>query len=183
MIRAAARWLLAVEAGRAVRQRLAEQDGVHPGFPELPGFTLTARADRIDLMDDGSVAILDYKTGIPPTQRQIAAGFAVQMPLQALIMRHGGFAGVPATEAVDLVHVRVHGGRDGGEWKPVAEIEALIADTREGLVRLLTAFADERTPYLSRPRVQFLGHAGDFDHLARVPEWSVAGDGTPEGGE
>ncbi|MEC9345021.1 MAG: double-strand break repair protein AddB [Pseudomonadota bacterium] len=180
----AARWLLSVEHDRPVRQRMVETRGSHPGFPELPGFVLTARADRIDMMQDGSVAILDYKTGIPPTQRQIEAGFAVQMPLQALILQQGGFTGVPAGDKVELVHIRVSGGRVAGEWKPVKDVDTVIDEVRDGLVKLLTAFSDERTPYLSRPRVQFTGHEGDYDHLARVREWSVAGErGGAEGGE
>ena len=41
-------------------------------FPSPGGnFTLSARADRIDQMPDGRLAIIDYKTGNVPTKKQI----------------------------------------------------------------------------------------------------------------
>lgn len=179
----AARWLLARDAAdpALVSQRLAEVDGQHPGLSHLPGFRLTAQADRIDLMADGSARIVDYKTGNPPTQKQVAAGFAVQMPLQGLILSAGGFADAGQPELTDLVHIRVHGTREGGEWKPLkGPLNELLDDVEAGLVSLITEYQDPETPYLSRPRVQFLGFPGDFDHLARVAEWSTAdgGEGT-----
>ena len=50
----------------------------------------------------------------------------------------------------------------------------------EGLMALLAKFEDETTPYLSRPRVQFARAISDYDHLARVREWSAADGGESE---
>jgi hypothetical protein len=30
--------------------------------------------------------------------------------------------------------------------------------------------------YLARPRMRFVGERGDYDHLARVAEWSAEGE-------
>ncbi|MBR4932620.1 MAG: PD-(D/E)XK nuclease family protein, partial [Alphaproteobacteria bacterium] len=38
-------------------------------------FTLTAKADRIDVINDGSVEIIDYKTGTLPSQTDIKKGY------------------------------------------------------------------------------------------------------------
>ena len=38
--------------------------------------------------------------------------------------------------------------------------------------RLVAALGDPNTPYRSRPRPMFVARAGDYDHLARVKEWS-----------
>jgi len=59
-------------------------------------------------------------------------------------------------------------------------MEERRADVEAGLVSLVREGLDPGTPYRSRPRVQFLGYPGDFDHLARVAEWSTAdgGEGT-----
>ena len=103
------------------------------------------------------------------------------MPLQGLILRDGGFADVGRAELTDLVHVRVHGAREGGQWSPVkAPLDELLADTQAGLAQMIAEYRDPETPYLSRPRVQFLGYPGDYDHLARVPEWSVRDSGEGE---
>ncbi len=47
-------------------------------LPTGPAFTLTGRADRIERRTDGGIAILDYKTGTPPsaTRRAGRAGAA-----------------------------------------------------------------------------------------------------------
>ena len=57
-------------------------------------FILSARADRIERRHDGSFAILDYKTGQPPTGKQVRMGLSPQLTLEAAILREGGFAGI-----------------------------------------------------------------------------------------
>ncbi len=54
-------------------------------------FVLSARADRIEQRRDGSFAILDYKTGQPPTGKQVRMGLSPQLTLEAAILREGGF--------------------------------------------------------------------------------------------
>ncbi len=44
-------------------------------------------------------------------------------------------------------------------------------------------FEDEAVPYVSWAAPQFIdSHGGDFDHLARLWEWHVVGEGEAEGG-
>lgn len=64
------------------------------GEAEVAGIMLSGRADRIDRAADGSLALVDYKTGAPPGPRQVVNGFAMQLGLLGLIAEHGGFAGV-----------------------------------------------------------------------------------------
>ncbi len=55
-------------------------------------FTLKGRADRIDKLADGTLAIIDYKTGETATQDSMCAqGLEPQLPLLALIAQQGGF--------------------------------------------------------------------------------------------
>ena len=140
-------------------------------------FRLTARADRIDALRSGRGAVLDYKTGTPPSQKQVLLGLSPQLTLEAAILARGGFGDVEAMTAEEALYLKI-GGADGGREiratgdKPVAEIaERHLAD----LAALLEQFADETTPYLSRPMPQFASRFGDYDHLARVKEWSNSG--------
>ncbi|MFM7403703.1 MAG: PD-(D/E)XK nuclease family protein, partial [Erythrobacter sp.] len=43
------------------------------------GVKVKGRADRIDQLADGSLAIVDYKTGAPPPKKQVIAGYALQL--------------------------------------------------------------------------------------------------------
>ena len=80
-----------------------------------PPFTLSARADRIDRFKDGSLAILDYKTGAPPKDDEIALGFAPQLTLEAAMAAKGAFPGIAAAPIIELAHWRLTGSGDGGE--------------------------------------------------------------------
>ena len=57
------------------------------------------KADRIDRLADGGLAIVDYKTGKAPAQKAVDAGFALQLGLLGLIARAGGFEGVDGDAA------------------------------------------------------------------------------------
>ena len=64
------------------------------GEAALAGVTVYGRADRIDRLPDGGLAIIDYKTGQPPSHKAVNEGFALQLGLLGLIGRAGGFEGV-----------------------------------------------------------------------------------------
>jgi ATP-dependent helicase/nuclease subunit B len=147
-------------------------------------FTLSAVADRIDQFLDGSYSIIDYKTGQPPTSRQVKAGFAPQLPLEAVIAAAGGFGGVDAGRVSELAYWKLTGGENVAERKIFNEtmrppsnmnITAVAEQAEEGLINLITTFDLVSTPYLSNPRPDQLGY-GEYDHLARVKEWSVRED-------
>ena len=146
-------------------------------------FTLSARADRIDFHHDGTATLIDYKTGQPPGTREVRVGFAPQLTLEAAILRGGGF-GVRHLGPLAATYLKL-GGKDGGFPRPLAFEEEPFADVVDrhfaGLLRLLSAFRDPDIGYPSRPFPKFAKSTGDFDHLARVREWSLsaAEDGKP----
>jgi ATP-dependent helicase/nuclease subunit B len=148
--------------------------------------TLRARADRIEQLTDGRYAILDYKTGRIPSVNEVLAGFAPQMTLEAAILRRGGFEGVPAGATVaELVYVAVKGGHPGGEEMPVKCKDGTPDDeadkARLGLIEYAQRFEDVQYPYCPLMRSQWSTRYGDYDHLARVKEWSATG-GDSDGG-
>ncbi len=137
-------------------------------------FTLTAKADRIDQGPDGSLVIIDYKTGQAPENRQLAAGYAPQLPLEAVMAMAGAFDNVKAAPVTGLEFWRLHGGEPPADVKQAKEIDDLILKARRGLYDLIARFDKPTTPYLSAPRPdQVTG--GDYDHLARIKEWSGVG--------
>jgi ATP-dependent helicase/nuclease subunit B len=135
-------------------------------------FRLSAKADRIDRLAAG-LSILDYKTGTVPTNPQVESGLTPQLTLEAAIAQAGGFKDIAPAEVAELAYVRLTGREPPGELRPIGgELAKMAQQASGGLSRLIAAFDDPKTPYRSRPRPMFIARAGDYDHLARVKEWS-----------
>jgi ATP-dependent helicase/nuclease subunit B len=165
---------------RAGAERIFVEQGGRLEFPLADGsiFTLTARADRIEVLRAGGAALIDYKSGSPPGTNEVQVGFAPQLTLEAAMLARGGFPGLVGVEAVSALYFKLGGAR-GGEVRKLEFKGAGFAEVVErhfaGLKNLLDQFADPSTPYLSRPYPKFAKRAGDYDHLARVKEWSATG--------
>ena len=118
-----ARWFAGWERER--RPQLAAVHGEIRGELKIPlgarVFTLSARADRIERRADGRYAILDYKTGAPPTEPQVRTGLAPQLTLEAAILRGGGFADKGIARRVGRRDqlCAAQGRRAAGELKPI----------------------------------------------------------------
>jgi ATP-dependent helicase/nuclease subunit B len=146
-----------------------------PGGP----FTLTARADRIDV-GPGGLIITDYKTGSLPNDTRVSELSAPQLPLEAAIALadagEGGFAEVPRRPVLRLRYIRASGAEPPGEEHDVAcgDIVSLAASAREGLMGQIARFDDARTPYRPLRRARFSYDYDGYSHLARVAEWSSA---------
>jgi ATP-dependent helicase/nuclease subunit B len=149
-------------------------------FPLCDGkpFKLTARADRIDRLSDGGARLIDYKSGAPPGKKEVTIGLAPQLTLEAAILTQGGFADIGAMVPRQALYLKL-GGADGGKAREAAnkdeDIAKLAARHFADLKILLDQFVDPTTPYLSRPMPKFASRFADYDHLARVKEWSLAG--------
>jgi ATP-dependent helicase/nuclease subunit B len=149
-------------------------------------FYLSARADRIERRSDGTYTILDYKTGQPPTGKQVRMGLSPQLTLEAAILREGGFADIPAGSSVgEIAYVRLSGNNPPGEHKRL-DLKIRQSDTpqapdaaaREALQKLealIRAFEDESQPYTSLVLPMWQNRYGSYDDLARIKEWSAAG--------
>ena len=114
-----ARWAVEFERGRRDGAELLVE---HKGELnlDLPGgrFRLTAKADRLERRT-ARTDVLDFKTGAPPSEKQVRAGFAPQLPLTAAILQGGGFAQVGAADPGELLYVRLTGRRrDPGAADP-----------------------------------------------------------------
>jgi ATP-dependent helicase/nuclease subunit B len=149
-------------------------------------FTLSARADRIERHRDGGYAILDYKTGQPPTGKQVRMGLSPQLTLEAAILREGGFADIDAGASVgELAYIRLSGNNPPGEHTTVElkikqnemqQLPDVAADyARAQLEALIRRFENPDEPYRSLVLSMWTARYGDYDNLARVKEWSAAG--------
>jgi ATP-dependent helicase/nuclease subunit B len=175
-----AQWFVDLERERraGLRATVGEVRGSLRLDAPAGSFELTAIADRIDTLADGTLAVIDYKTGAPPTKREVAAGFAPQLPLEAAIAEAAGFAGVPRAPVSTLEYWRLRGGDPAGERISAGDDpETLTREAVDGLRELIAAFDFEETAYESRPRPEVAPRFSDYEHLARVKEWSAGGEG------
>ncbi len=172
----AARWFVAVERERragVLRSHLERKGERRFDGPAGP-FRLYGVADRIDELSGGGAAVVDYKTGAPPSDKQVKQLLAPQLPLEAAILERGGFADIPAIKAAELVYIRFSGGSTPGELRTVkADAASLAAEAAAKLSERIAFFDEESTPYLSRVKPYRADVSGDYDHLARVREWSL----------
>ena len=174
----AATWFVELERKRrgAIAEIFVEINGELAFKGPAGDFTLYGRADRIDRLRAGGGVILDYKTGAPPTDPQVRGHLAPQLPLEGAVLMAGGFKEIGPLEPVELVYVRITGGAEAGAFKPVKTDAKVIAGrAAERLARRIAEFDDEKKAYESRVGPLFAKYQGDYDHLARVREWSASG--------
>ncbi len=170
-----AAWWLAQEQERRplLQETKTELRGEWLVREATPPFTLSARADRIDRMRDGSLAIIDYKTGEPPNDTEIALGFAPQLTLEAAMAAKGAFPGIPAAAVSELAHWRLTGSGEGGQDKQVhGDLSELSREAYDGLLVLLAHYAKDDAAYPASPDPGFAPRYDDYKHLARTAEWS-----------
>ncbi len=146
------------------------------GKLELEGFTLTGIADRIDILADGRAAILDYKTGNVPSPKQVQQLLSPQLPLEAAMLQADGF-GIGRFTAEALIYFSLAGEKAARKPRDIESPVTLAAQAVEQLQRRIAWFDHEQTPYRPRVKPYRTDIAGDYDHLARVREWSPSGWG------
>jgi ATP-dependent helicase/nuclease subunit B len=178
-----ARWFVAWDA-----QRRANATALHA---EVRGeldieidshvFKLTTRADRIEQLADGSYAILDYKTGRPPTESQVRTGLSPQLTLEGAILRAGRFKDLPPGSLSQLAYVALRGRDPAGEEEAITFKDGLTADQHADLALsklkgIIARYLTENEPYRALVSPMWKASYGDYDHLARVMEWSGGGE-------
>jgi ATP-dependent helicase/nuclease subunit B len=161
---------------------------------EIPeaGVRLTGIADRIDIKTGGQADIIDYKTGLAPSVNQARALLDPQLALEAAALMRGAFREAGSHTPENLIYVRLRPGERffadqvnnehsnrGGKKAPKSAIE-LATESIDQLAKFVRSLRDGENGFASRlvPEEQ-QSYGGEYDHLARVSEWSTAepGDG------
>lgn len=154
------------------------------GSAMVAGIELDGRGDRLDRFEGGGIAIVDYKTGKPPSDTAVREGFAMQLGLLGLIAERGGFDGVSGTaEAFEYWSLAKSGGQFGSRRSPVhtegkggklptASFTAHVAKQfAEAAERWLTGSA----PFTAKLHPEYAPYA-DYDQLMRLDEWYGRGE-------
>jgi ATP-dependent helicase/nuclease subunit B len=145
----------------------------------LHDFILRGRLDRIDINADGSLTILDYKTGMNPSDKQVQTLFAPQLPLEGALTIFNQKNQFDDVQIQTLLYPRLRIGDElivthiGAQTKEF-DAHQLCLDAWKKLSNLVATYQDPEKGYISRAHpFKENDFSSDYDHLARVLEWSI----------
>ncbi|WP_406604011.1 double-strand break repair protein AddB [Bartonella gliris] len=144
------------------------------------GVTLSGRADRIDVLPSKMVEILDFKTSTPPLSKQVRDLLFPQLALETALLMQGAFTDFQDFTPSNLFYIALNG---KGEIKPQSILSnkgekdyqsaiALGEKAWEHLIALMEYYQNPQQGYLSHAVPLKKRYEGDYDHLARLWEWS-----------
>jgi ATP-dependent helicase/nuclease subunit B len=161
------------------------------GRMEVDGVTIRGRADRIDRLPDGTLAIVDYKTGAPPSTKQVEKGYAMQLGTIGLMAQAGvidGVSGEPARFEYWSLGKSKNSETGFGYWKtPVRDgrnqstimPEKFLPMAEKFLCEALATWINGDAPFKAAPNPDYQGY-NDFDQLMRLDEWQAITDAQSE---
>ena len=152
------------------------------GEIEVRGVKVFGKADRIDRLPGGTLAIVDYKTGAPPSGREVEAGYALQLGTLGLMARAGAFAKVQG-EPVRFEYWSLGSSKasdtgfgyiatpilEGRKQKGIA-LEEFLPQAEFFLNDALDRWILGDEPFTARLNPDAPGYA-TYDQLMRLDEW------------
>lgn len=149
------------------------------GEAELGGVMLHGVADRVDRNSDDSLAIVDYKTGKPPSAAMVAEGFAMQLGLLGAIAEAGGFT--DADERVtDFEYWSLSKAPNGDfgyvgspfskKYMDQSNPDNFVARARVDFIKAAERWLTGTEGFTAKLNPDYAGYT-DYDQLMRLEEW------------
>lgn len=147
-------------------------------------FWVTAKADRMQIDEQGNVDIIDYKTGTAPSAKNVKIGISPQLSIEAYILKNGGFIDIKTriTNINGLEYWEIKGKEKKPKITPVSKpkkateyfTDDLIQSAKDGLIKLAIYFENPENPYIASAKVndKFDKKGKDYLHLSRSEEWN-----------
>ena len=170
-----------------IEQEVLLRENLHKSFIETSGqysfdidhttYSISARADRLDLLDDQTVRIIDYKTGTLPALKETNKDFSPQLLLEAVISFHGGFGDINPLPASVVTYMKLSGGMPAGEVvSNTKDLDEQINQAEEGMKTLLSGYAVPEQPYMANHAPVRIDIEYEYDYLSRWREWAHLSD-------
>lgn len=172
----AVRWIVRETAARPERRIL---DVERDGRIEVAGVTLTGKFDRIDRLGDGTLGIVDYKTGQPPSTKAVKAGYSLQLGLLGLIAERGGFEGISGrASCFEYWSLARKGGEFGYVATPVDAggkygrmlPEEFVPNALERFAEVAGTYLTGGAAFTAKLHPEYAPYA-EYDQLMRRDEW------------
>ncbi|WP_109356874.1 double-strand break repair protein AddB [Sphingorhabdus sp. EL138] len=162
------------------------------GVARIAGVDLFGIADRIDRMADSRLAIVDYKTGGPPSNRAVKEGFALQLGLLGAIAEKGDFGGLSGkTGGFEYWSLAKQGGKNSFGYiatptnpRSPDKIEAdqMVDHAVTEYTKAVNSYIHGDEPMVAKLHPEYAPYA-DYDQLMRFEEWYGRADVLEQGGE
>lgn len=143
-------------------------------------FQLSGIADRIDMINDGEIAIIDYKSGGQFSVKKLEQGEYPQLPLLAMMSEEGCFNKIAANTPAYLGYWVFPATQDSIKQTALNnekhDIRTLIDSTQSHLDDLLNLFSKNGAKYYATPHNAYALRYNDYSDLERQKEWADASD-------
>ena len=143
------------------------------GETTIEEVTVHGKADRIDRLAEGGLAVIDYKTGKAPAQKAVDAGFALQLGLLGLIAKAGGFEGVTGEPvAHEYWSLTKYGDSFGRKVCPDKKLGAadFLAHAERNFREAARDYLTGDKAFTAKLNPAYAPY-GDYDQLMRLEEW------------
>jgi ATP-dependent helicase/nuclease subunit B len=145
------------------------------GKAKFDGIELCGIVDRIDRCEGGRLAIIDYKTGKPPSRKAVDEGFSLQLGLLGLIARAGGFPGLGGDPArFEYWSLSKDKGRLGyvvaADRRSGMDPDAFVGQAARHFAAAASAWLTGSEPFTAKLHPAYAPY-GDYDQLIRLDEW------------
>lgn len=149
------------------------------GDMQFQGIRVHGRADRIDRLPDGGLAIIDYKTGKPPSRKMVMQGYSLQLGLIGLIAAAGGFKEVKG-QPTQFEYCSLAKKKDSFGFieapfrtdrvKDAVDQEEFLETTRGFLEDAIARWIAGTDPFTARLNLDVPVY-NEYDQLMRLDEW------------
>lgn len=132
-------------------------------------FTITAKADRIDMIDN-YLSIIDYKTGKLSSQKSIYSGQTLQLLLEGIIALNAGFIFQTITKSYKIKSLQYM--QLSGNEQPVQILDIdiqskdILEHTKKYILQLIAEYQISTTPYYYTEKKTI--NYCYYEHLARM---------------
>lgn len=166
-----AAWIINFEKTRGAKSVYTEVHGSINIVLDGCELKLTCIADRIELEND-QAAIIDFKTGTLPANKDIKNYTSPQLPLMALVLRSGGFSCIKPTAMLrSLSYIRLNSSSSFGQVMKIAgDLDTIVEEVDRGLKALINFYNNTRNAFKSSIETGYEQIYNDYAHLERVKE-------------
>lgn len=127
---------------------------------------ITAIADRIELLKDGTVSIVDFKTGAVPSKLEVESGLSSQLIIEALIAFRGKYSDISINKIKNIEYIKVNS--DGSFASTIIEInEDLLLRHLKGLTEILEKYLCQGASFSVNKNTTYAPRYNAYGHLER----------------